>query len=112
MGSDEKITILNLASYSMAYAQEASLPDFSVNESGPTVTVNAGWMLDELMCKLGDLYPDYIMEAQTAGWIFTVGGLINMCTHGGCMKAGLVADTVVGLRVINAECEVCVVEDE
>merc|ERR1712176_590838 len=108
----EKVTILNLASYSMSEDQNSPTPDFQVDESGPTVMVNAGWNIDELMSKLGDLYPDYIMEAQTAGRIFTVGGLINMCTHGGCMKAGLVADTVVGLRVINAEGEVCVVDDE
>merc|ERR1712176_74820 len=108
----EKVTILNLASYSMSEDQNSPTPDFQVDESGPTVMVNAGWNIDELMSKLGDLWPDYIMEAQTAGRIFSIGGLVNMCTHGGRMKAGLIADTVVGLRVINAEGEVRIIDSE
>jgi len=110
--SDEVASVLSLASYSMAADATTPVPDLSVDPTAATATVNAGWMLDRFMAELGKDWPDFLCEAQTAGRIFTVGGLVSMCTHGGCMKAGLIADTVVGLRIIKAEGEPKMITDE
>lgn len=108
----EPAVVLCLASYSMATDLKTPIPDMTVDTTSCTLHVNAGWHLDKVMSELGEKYPDYIFEAQTAGRIFAMGGLINACTHGGCMKAGLVADTVTSLRVINAAGEACTITDE
>eukprot|EP00443_Scrippsiella_acuminata_P061907 CAMPEP_0115553274 /NCGR_PEP_ID=MMETSP0271-20121206/96685_1 /TAXON_ID=71861 /ORGANISM="Scrippsiella trochoidea, Strain CCMP3099" /LENGTH=90 /DNA_ID=CAMNT_0002986947 /DNA_START=247 /DNA_END=516 /DNA_ORIENTATION=- len=61
----------------MAVDAVAPLPDFSVDPGSSTVTVNAGWNVDRLMCALGRHWPGYICEAQTGGRFFSVGGLVN-----------------------------------
>jgi len=108
----EVASVLSLASYSMVADATKPVPDLSVDPMAGTATVNAGWMLDRFMAELGKDWPDFLCEAQTAGRVFTVGGCVSMCTHGGCMKAGLVADTVAGLRIINAEGEPKMITDE
>jgi hypothetical protein len=73
--------------------------DISIDHQNMIVTVNSGLRIADLYDQLTKF--SYFLETQPASSAFTIGGIINMPVHGGRLGASLVADTIVGLTLID-----------
>jgi len=90
---DEDLILVSLGEY--------SLPgdNIKIDRNSMTVSVNAGWTLGQLYDELNKGL--YFLETQTAGSVFTVAGAISTPVHGGRLGGSLIADSVVGLRIMD-----------
>lgn len=94
-GYEEPLVLISLAKYKL------SPKDFDLDPDAMIVTVNAGWKLAQLYERLNEGL--YFLETQTASTAFSVGGIIGTPVHGGRLGASLMADTIIGLTLINGE---------
>ena len=107
--SEGDVVIISLHRYTPSDAEWATP---TLVGSGERATVRAPAGATQL-----DLYaairPDrYFLPTQTAGWLFTIGGLLSNFVHGGAFGKGLLHDHVTSLRVMLWDGTISILEEE
>lgn len=86
-----------------AYA-EPSQPNLRIDRATCRVWVSAGWSVSKLCSRVQLQYPRlFLPSAAVGGPALTVGGAIASCAHGNAPGCGLLAESVLALRVIGAD---------
>lgn len=90
--NEKNIMIISLEKYD-------SDNNMIINHENKVVMVNAGWKMGQLCDELNKY--NYLLETQTASTAFSIGGICCLPAHGGRLGAGIIADSVVALRLID-----------
>ena len=93
--TENNIMIISLNSYHRE-------SDIIIDHKNMLVTVNAGFKLAALYDELNKY--NYLLETQPASSAFTVGGIVNMPVNGCRLGAGIIADSVVAMTLIDGAC--------
>ena len=95
---DAADVLISLHAYS-----SASSSDYEYDPEDGTVWANAGWRLRQLMQTLRADDPLLYLETNPSGDAFTLGGCVSTPVHGSTVGAGLFAESLTELRVIEFE---------
>jgi len=76
--------------------------DIFIDHDKMQVTVNAGWKLGQLADELNR--HNYLLETQTAGSVFSIGGICSMPVHGSRLGASIISDYVTEITYIDDSC--------
>jgi len=84
--------------------------DFHGEPGNQRATVNAGWTQLHLFQHTRPR--GYFVPAQTAGYFFSLGGIVANSVHGGAYNAGFVNEYVTALRVMDHAGNIRVIDQE
>jgi hypothetical protein len=107
-GENNQVLVLSLAEYTAQGEWEfrtRHMPDGSVRAK-----VNAGWTQAHLYQKVRP--HGYFLPAQTAGYFFSLGGIVANSVHGGAYNQGFVHSYVTGMRVMTYDGDIKVIDTE
>ena len=95
--NESKLLLISLKKYRLGLGQPEE--QIVIDHEKMTVMVNAGVTLGALYERLDDY--SYFLETQPASPAFTIGGVVSMPVHGGRLGGSLIADTIIGMTLID-----------
>lgn len=107
-GGEGDVVVISLAEYVSSDPDWAG-PTLVGSGDAATARVPAGATQLELYAAIRPR--GYFLPTQTAGWLFTMGGIVGNFVHGGAFGKGPVHNHVVSLRVMKHDGAVDIVDD-
>jgi len=107
-GKDKNAFVISLAEYVAPGDWEFSSKDMP--DGSMRATANAGWTQLHLYERVRPL--GFFLPAQTAGYFFSLGGIVASSVHGGSYLAGFIHSYVTKMRVMKWDGSIEVIEDE
>jgi len=107
-GQDDRVLVLSLGEYIAPGEWEFGLRDMP--DGSKRATANAGWTQANLYAKIRPL--GYFVPAQTAGYFFSLGGLVANSVHGGSYLSGFIHSYATRLRVMTYDGAIRIIESE
>jgi len=107
-GKDDSVVVMSLAEYTASGEWEFGIKDMP--DGSKRATANAGWTQFHLYERVRPL--GFFLPAQTAGYFFSLGGIVANSVHGGSYKAGFVHGYATRMRVMHYDGTVRIVDDE
>ncbi|KAL7540608.1 hypothetical protein ACHAWF_006731 [Thalassiosira exigua] len=104
------VVAVSLADYASSDPEWASITIADDEAEKTTVRVPAGATQLDLYAVIRP--KNYFLKTQTAGWLFSIAGIVSNFVHGGAFGEGPVHDSVRSLRVIYANGTAAVISDQ
>jgi len=107
-GKDDSVFVVSLAEYTAPGEWEFGIRDMP--DGTKRATANAGWTQFDLYERIRPL--GFFVPAQTAGYFFSLGGIVANSVHGGSYRAGFIHSYVTRMRIMSFDGTVKIIDDE